>query len=260
MSCSSNKKDDRFDFFNNIDTYIKEAKKIKNPNPEITSHGDCKIFSGQIDLGNIEKAESLCNSFARLNKFLVTIKKEDDNHCKFLNYWLNSELSQKCSSENCGVRYIYNGMDSYLFRNEVYSSLNCELCNINKVELHKMSILYNLHDKRNEIHDIINSQKNLEASKLHESSTECFTNYKKGLAMCNNKDENFCKLLENFKTEYRKLYSMVETKGHDYSKYFQRLPGDENSNIISTAVTGTVVGLIPFFGVLYKVSELNIKL
>ncbi|KMZ76558.1 hypothetical protein PVIIG_06082 [Plasmodium vivax India VII] len=151
-------------------------------------------------------------------------------------------------------------MESYLYTNDEYVPLNCELCNMNKVELNKMKILYNLHDKRNEMHDILNSQEIFEASKLHEPSAECFTNYNKGLSMCNNKEEKFCKLLENFKTEYRKLYPMVEKKGSGYSKFFQRLPGDEKSNMISTAVTGTVVGLIPLLGVLYKVTELNIKI
>ncbi|VUZ99930.1 PIR protein, partial [Plasmodium vivax] len=257
MSCTSNEANDIYDFFNNIDKYIKEAMEIEKPIPANTPLDECDNYSNIHSLGNKEKANILCNNFSRLNKFLVSIKNEVHSYCNFLNYWFNSELSQTWFSKKESISDVYNGMETYLYTNQEYSPLNCELCNINKDELNKMKILYNLHEKRIEIHNIVNSQEQFEENKLHEPSTECFTNYNKGLAMCNNKEEKFCMLLENFKAEYRKLYPMVEKKGHDYSKYFKRLSGNENSNVVSTAVTGSIVGLIPLFAVLYKFTPMG---
>ncbi|VVA00239.1 PIR protein, partial [Plasmodium vivax] len=131
MSCSSNEKIDRYDFSNNIDKYITEVKKIENPIPPNTPLTDCDEYSNIHSLGNKEKANILCNNFSRLNKFLVSIKSEIHNYCNFLNYWFNSELSQALFSKNDSISDVYIGMETYLYTNQEYSPLNCELCNIN---------------------------------------------------------------------------------------------------------------------------------
>ncbi|SCA82088.1 Plasmodium vivax Vir protein, putative [Plasmodium vivax] len=173
--------------------------------------------------------------------------------CGFLNYLLNLKLYNNVIKKNISVFNFYNELESHCSEELKYSFSTCEVYNINKDELDKMTILYNLHAKRNEILGIINSQENLEASMLLEPSTECFTKYTKGLAMCNNKKNNkFCDLLEIFKNNYEELYPKVETKRQGYSKYLKSLSENENTNIISTSVIGSAVGLIPLFGILYK--------
>ncbi|VUZ99728.1 PIR protein [Plasmodium vivax] len=217
MNCSPD-----YDFFNNIDKYITEVKKIENPTLPNTSLVDCKHFSNQEDLGNKEKAESLCNSFASLNKFLVPIKKEDHlDPCNFLNYWLNSELSQPFFNEDNCISYVYNVMDSHLGSKPDYNSLDCQLYNINKVELNKMNKLYNFYKNYSKLNTIIDS------------------NWKEK------------------KIEILTLSTQFVEPRYDFSDYFIILSKCPNTKIISTAVTGTVVGLIPLMGVLYKFTPMG---
>ncbi|CAI7724276.1 Plasmodium vivax Vir protein, putative, partial [Plasmodium vivax] len=162
-----------YNFFNNIDKYITEVKKIENPNLPNTPLVDCKSFSNQEDLGNKEKAESLCNSFASLNKFLVAIKEEVRDPCNFLNYWLNYELTQPLFSDDNCISYVYNGMDSHLESNDAYKSLNCILYNINKVELNKMNKLYNLYKNYSKLKTIIDSNWEENKQEILTLSTQC---------------------------------------------------------------------------------------
>ncbi|KMZ77158.1 hypothetical protein PVIIG_05634 [Plasmodium vivax India VII] len=265
MNCSPDVKKDIYDFFNNIDKYITEVKKIENPTLPNTSLVDCKHFSNQEDLGNKEKAESLCNSFASLNKFLVPIKKEDHlDPCNFLNYWLNSELSQPFFNEDNCISYVYNVMDSHLGSKPDYNSLDCQLYNINKVELNKMNKLYNFYKNYSKLNTIIDSNWKEKKIEILTLSTQCCADYNDVSYLCNvdneNKNPEFCKKLNNFKSKYDNLDKKDVQQGSDFSDHFITLSKCPNNKIITTAVTGTVVGLIPLFGVLYKVIELNIKL
>ncbi|KMZ92850.1 hypothetical protein PVMG_01436 [Plasmodium vivax Mauritania I] len=239
MNCSPDVKKDIYDFFNNIDKYITEVKKIENPTLPNTSLVDCKHFSNQEDLGNKEKAESLCNSFASLNKFLVPIKKEDH-----------------LDPYNC-ISYVYNVMDSHLGSKPDYNSLDCQLYNINKVELNKMNKLYNFYKNYSKLNTIIDSNWKEKKIEILTLSTQCCADYNDVSYLCNvdneNKNPEFCKKLNNFKSKYDELDKKVVEPRYDFSDYFIILSKCPNTKIISTAVTGTVVGLIPLMGVLYKV-------
>ncbi|KMZ96373.1 hypothetical protein PVNG_06150 [Plasmodium vivax North Korean] len=260
MSCTS-----EYDFFNNIDKYITEAKKIENPIPPNTPLANCDDFSTQHTLGNKEKAKSLCNSFAKLNQYLVNIKTSVLNPCNFLNYWLNSELSQTWFSEDDCISFVYNGMDSQLFTNKEYSSLYCQLYNISKVELNKMNKLYNFYKNYSKLNTIIDSETEPNKQEILALSTQCCTDYNDVSYICNpgnnnNNNQKFCEKLNEYKSKYEELYQKVDAKPSEISNNFIKLSDCPNNKIISTAVTGSIIGLIPLVGVLYKVSELNIIL
>ncbi|KNA01608.1 hypothetical protein PVNG_05973 [Plasmodium vivax North Korean] len=265
MGCSSEEKNANYDFFNNIDTYIEEVKKIENSMQAYTSIDDCNNFSSQHNsLGNVERAKSLCNRFGILQKHLVAIKSQVSDPCNFLNYWLNSELNQPWFSENNITSHIYNGMESQLDSKDDYTSLDCILCNISKDELYKMNKLYNLYKNYSKLNTILDSKSEENKQEILTLSLQCCTDYNDVSYMCNsdNKDNNtkFCEQLNTFISKYDKLDEKVVGPEYDFSDYFIKLSECPNTKIITTAVTGTFVGLIPLFGVLYKVSELNIKL
>ncbi|CAI7719055.1 PIR protein [Plasmodium vivax] len=257
MSCTS-----EYDFFNNIDTYIKEAKKIENPIPPNMPLADCDIFSTQYDLGNTEKAKSLCNSFAKLNQFLVAIKTDSHNHCNFLNYWFNYELRQTWFSKNNCISYIYDGMDSQLFTNKEYSSLYCQLYNISKVELNKMNKLYNFYKNYSKLNTIIDSETEPNKQEILALSTQCCTDYNDVSYICNpgnnnNNNQKFCEKLNEYKSKYEELYQKVDAKPSEISNNFIKLSECPNNKIITTAVTGSIIGLIPLIGVLYKFTPMG---
>ncbi|KMZ92843.1 hypothetical protein PVMG_01429 [Plasmodium vivax Mauritania I] len=253
-----------YDFFNYIDKFITEVKKIESLIPENTPHEDCYNFSQQHKLGNIEKSKILCIRFAILNNLLVTIKSKVKNYCDFLNYWLNYELSQPWFSEDYSTDFIFNGLESQLESKPGYNSLCSTIDNINKNELIKMNILYNLYEKYSEINSIIVAKSENKKQKLLTLSAECCGIFNYVSYMCNDDNRNnnrkFCDKLEALKSKYNELDNKVVGDGYDFSDYFIELSKCPNTKIITTAVTGTVVGLIPLLGVLYKVSELNIKL
>ncbi|CAI7723963.1 Plasmodium vivax Vir protein, putative [Plasmodium vivax] len=254
MNCSPD-----YDFFNNIDKYITEVKKIENPTLPNTSLVDCKHFSKQHDLGNIEKAEIMCNNFARINKLLEAIKTEVPNHCKFLNYWFNSELSENWFSENNCISYVYNGLESHVQSNDEYNLLHCEYYDINKDELNKIKLLYSLYEKYTDISTILENKTSEDKKTLLSLSTACCPYYIDANYICNptNNTSTFCKKLSNFRTQYEDLYQKFKAQRSDISDNFIKLEECPNTKIISTAVTGTVVGLIPLMGVLYKFTPMG---
>ncbi|KMZ76819.1 hypothetical protein PVIIG_05695 [Plasmodium vivax India VII] len=268
MECSEDLEEGNYFFFDNVLQYIEKADNAKIDLTSDGAYSCCESFYNlwNSKLNTEENAKTICKQFIKLYKSLPHIKGLSNNDlackkdCGFFNYWLNFKLYNNVINNDICVFTFYNELESHCSEELQHSLSKCKMCNIMKDELDNMTILYNLHNKRNEINTIINLQRDLERSKLNELSSECSTKYKKGLAMCHNKDDKFCELLENFKKKYEELYPTVETKGHDYSKYFKRLSGDENINMISTAVIGSAVVLIPLLGILYKVSELNIKL
>ncbi|SCA60749.1 hypothetical protein PVC01_000110000 [Plasmodium vivax] len=261
MSCSTNEKIDRYDFYNNIDKYIAEVRKIEKPIPPNTPITECDEYSNMHSLGNKEKANILCNNFARLNKFVASIETEVHNKCNFLNYWLNSELSQTWFSKDNTVSEVYIGIESYIFSNEVYAPLNCDLCNINKDELYKINKLYNLYKNYSKLNTIIDSEPDPNKQEIIELSTQCCADYNDVSYICkgNNKNNNleFCNILNDFELKYHVLYQSAIRKGSDYSNNLIILSECPNNKIITTAVTGTVVGLIPLLGVLYKFTPMG---
>ncbi|VVA00302.1 PIR protein [Plasmodium vivax] len=237
------------------------SKEIEKPIPTNTALDDCDKYSKIHHYGNVEKAKRLCNNFARLNKFLVTNNKSDVNHCNFLNYWFNSEFSQTCYSENNCIRDVYNGMDTYLQDNDEYTTLNCELCKINNDKLNKMNKLFNLHKNYSKLNTIISSKSEQDKKEILTLSTQCCAHYSDVSYLCNGDNENknpeFCKKLNDFKSKYDELNKKVDKPGPDFYDYFIKLSECPNNKIITTAVTGSIIGLIPLFGVLYKFTPMG---
>ncbi|KMZ96416.1 hypothetical protein PVNG_05951, partial [Plasmodium vivax North Korean] len=73
----------------------------------------------------------------------------------------------------------------------------------------------------------------------------------------NIKNSKFCEKLNTFISKYKDLYTKVDNQGPEFSNNFIKLEECPNTKIITTAVTGTVVGLIPLLGVLYKFTPMG---
>ncbi|SCA59853.1 Plasmodium vivax Vir protein, putative [Plasmodium vivax] len=166
-------------------------------------------------------------------------------------------------NEDYSVCDVYNGIEGqFSVNSDINININYDYINsINEDYLYKMNILYNLYQNYVELNAIDYKKPEQDKQKLLILSTACCTDYNKAKYICNgdNKDNNtkFCEKLTAFQSKYDKLYEEAAGKGSDYSKNFIRLSECGNNKIITTAVTGTVVGLIPLLGVLYKFTPMG---
>ncbi|KMZ76816.1 hypothetical protein PVIIG_06338 [Plasmodium vivax India VII] len=272
MECKQIPKDKSYEFFENIEKYIEIANSAESTTDFRKANSGCNSFmeSSGSYFKDKEKAKTICVQFIKLYDSLTDLTSNlqtDSNYIKckkFLIYWINFKLREGMKNEVDSICRVYDAIESQ-FTNNIDYEIHMDLIeNINKDVLYKMNILYRLYLNYVKLKAI--DYKNEEENKrqLLTHSTACCTHYIKASYICNddNKDKNpeFCEKLEAFKSKYDDLERKVDDKGTDFSDYFIKLSECGNNKIITTAVTGSIIGLIPLFGVLYKVNELNIKL
>ncbi|KMZ89586.1 hypothetical protein PVBG_03307 [Plasmodium vivax Brazil I] len=254
-----------YDFFDNIPTYINNVETAKNDNNELNHNDDCDGFSKQYTKDNISIGKNICEQFIKLCKQLPNVIDYNTrqpnyiNDWNFLSYWLNIKIKESKLNGTICPDYFYSGMENHCIKTLPFSSQTNFIYNINKEDLGRMEILYILYKNYNKLDTIINNVTPQEPKSLLEPSRTCSNNYKIGRSMCYGKYNKFCEKLKDFKTKYENLYKTAESKGDQYTNNFKKLTDYENSNIISSTVIGSAAGLIPLFGILYKVGYLIIK-
>ncbi|KMZ89811.1 hypothetical protein PVMG_06166 [Plasmodium vivax Mauritania I] len=253
-----------YDFFDNILTYVKETEKVEGDASSDNEYDECHGFSRVHVEQHVEEGKKVCEHFIKLYNSLPNIKKKGDPNyekdLKFLNYWLNFKLIQSRINETTCVNNFASLMEGYLW-GPLPSYYSSDFAyNIKEEDLNKMNILYNLYKNYSKIQSALQNEPCKPEDLKLDCSNECFLEYKLHRSRCRGVQNKFCKELETFKTNYENLYEKVEAKGKDCSKFFKRLPENENSNIISISLLGSGLGSISLFGILYKVKELNIEL
>ncbi|KMZ88836.1 hypothetical protein PVBG_05632 [Plasmodium vivax Brazil I] len=251
---------------------MKDGKSIEEIVESFDASKYCDSFSNAMasHLGSKENAKNICELFTKLCNHFPNCKKQEQDtsykqNCGLLNYWLNIKLNEDKINGNTCVSYFENSIQSQCVDIFGYSANSLDyLFDIEKDELNKMNILYSLYEKYSKLDAIKYDNVDQAKQSLSTLSTACCPDYIKVSYMCNedNKKNNrkFCDKLNAFKSKHDALYEKVAAKGDEYSDYFIKLSDCPNNKIISTAVTGSIIGLIPLLGVLYKVSELNIKI
>ncbi|KMZ94973.1 hypothetical protein PVMG_05642 [Plasmodium vivax Mauritania I] len=268
MECPPEKRDDSYNFLDTVDEYVKASDKIISVNLDSGEQKDCDDFSKNHAKPYTEIGKTICEHFLKLYKSLPNIKNYDtrgtsyNNDCKFLNYWLNFEL--KKHNINICVNKFHNGIESQCDNTIKYVLPVHEIYNIDQDHLNKIDKLYNLYANYTKLNNIIDSNWKEKKIEILTLSTQCCADYSDVSYLCNGDNENknpeFCKKLNDFKSKYEELDKKVVEPRSDFSDYFIKLSECPNNKIISTAVTGSIIGLIPLLGVLYKVNKLNIKL
>ncbi|SCA60590.1 Plasmodium vivax Vir protein, putative [Plasmodium vivax] len=267
MGCNPTIKDDSYKFFDVIENYIKKADDAKQNDETMEINSNCEGFykTMRSSFEDKEIAISVCKQLIKLYKLLDKFKGKskcsDDykNDCEFFNYWVNFKITKSRSNEYHCVSDLYNAIESQChsdFNNMLDPSV---IYDIDKDELDKMNILYSLYEKYSKLKTIIKDTSDQKKQVLT-LSTECCAEYIQAKYICNGDSNNkskFCEKLDKFKTNYDNLYREVEGKGSDFSDNFMTLSNCPNSKIITTAVTGSVIGLIPLFGVLYKFTPMG---
>ncbi|EDL42663.1 variable surface protein Vir30, putative [Plasmodium vivax] len=262
-----NKAKCRYDFFDNISNYMKDGKSIEDTVRSVDASKYCDSFSSATasQLGDKENAKYICEIFTKLCNHFPNCKKQEQNtsykqNCGLLNYWLNMKLNDdKINGKTC-VLEIENTIQSQcsdIFEFN-FDSLNF-LYDIKKEELHKMNILYSLYQNYSKLKNIIENKSGPEKTSLLPHSTACCADYNKAKYICSddNNKITFCKKLVTFESKYDELYNTFKGKKSEFSDDLIKLSECTDNKIITTAVTGTVVGLIPLFGVLYKFTPMG---
>ncbi|KMZ82307.1 hypothetical protein PVIIG_05748 [Plasmodium vivax India VII] len=251
MSCPPEIKKDSYEFFEDIENYIKYAEQIKSTATSGVITTCCtSLMNGKNTLGNTEIARNICQNFLKLYNMLPNVKNFNEKDWGFLNYWLNFELGQV--NNNICVRAFYDDIENQCFHNMKGVLLKDLMYNFKNDDLNKRIKLYNLHKKYSELNNIINTTPQIDKESLFTISTKCCSDYIDANYMCDGENNQFCVHLNGFRTKYEGLYKTVDEKGLDYSNNFIKLSQCDN-NTMSKALIGTTVGLVPLLVGLYKV-------
>ncbi|SCA83697.1 VIR protein [Plasmodium vivax] len=269
MSCSEKIEDHSYDFFDNINDYMKDGNSVEDTVISAQASTGCVSFANFLAkrLGSFENAKNICELFTKLYNYLPSLKENrtgDMNYKKdwaLLNYLLNVKLNGYKIKGNICVSHFDNYIESYCSDMFGYGGYKLDyLYDIKEDELNKMNILFSLYENYSKLNAIKNTnpEQNKEVSTL---STACCADYIKVSYLCNGeyKKNNlkFCDKLNTFISKHDALYTEVVARDPKYSDYFIKLEECPNNKIITTAVTGTVVGLIPLLGVLYKFTPMG---
>ncbi|KMZ95219.1 hypothetical protein PVMG_05137 [Plasmodium vivax Mauritania I] len=256
----------KYDFFDNIPTYLINVEKANKDASELNTDDNCVSFSKQHTINNTDIGKQICEQFIKLCKQLPNIKNyniTDPNYRKdwdFLSYWLNSKLRESELNGTICPKKFYDGMENHCINTLLrFVTLTNLIYNINDEDISRMNVLYILHENYSQLDKIINDSTPPKPESLLELSSTCSDNYIKAKYMCYGNYNKFCEKLKDFKTKYEKLFKTAQRKGNQYTNNFKELTDYDNINIISTTVIGSAVGLIPLLGILYKVRYLNIK-
>ncbi|KMZ89399.1 hypothetical protein PVBG_05910 [Plasmodium vivax Brazil I] len=258
-----------YNFFENISRYIINGKSIEDIIDMDKSYTYCNSFTSMWGKksGNKEIAENICYRFISLYKYLSHENHNYKNDFAFLNYWVNRKIQEAEFNNDTTVSDFYGHIDSHVLHVMGYKISEGLIYDIDKDELNKMNNLFNLYEKYSKLNYIIDNDEGLDKQSLLSVSTECCIDYIKASNICNpdynnnnNINSKFCEKLKNFESEYEKLYKKDGEIGSDISDNFIRLSECGNTKIMSNKLLGSMVGIIPLFGILYKVKQLNIKL
>ncbi|CAI7718030.1 PIR protein [Plasmodium vivax] len=255
MDCSPHIRNDSYDFFKNIDNYTNYEENIQSALTHDITQCCTSVMNWGITLRNNERAKNICENFFKIYNILPKETEYKKKNWGFLNYWLNFELGQV--NKNICVNEFYDDMENYCFNKiEGVFSENL-LYNVKKGDLNKMKLLYGLYENYKKLDNILNSGQQDNPHLLLEFSTKCCTYYVEANYFCKSEDNEFCTQLENFTTKYEGLYSKLNGKSLEYSNNFIKLSECKNTNVISTALIGTTVGLVPLLVGLYKFTPLR---
>lgn len=264
MGCYEDPKEGNYEFFDKVLEYIKKANEAESDHTPDKDYSCCDSFSKiwKSEVKKEENVKTICKQFIKLYKSLSDIKcKSIDGSkytkdCAFLNYWVNMIIREYRTNNNNCANNFSNQMESHCYN--IFFQLNILsdlLYDIKEDDFNKIDILYNLYVNYDNLKSTINDYS--DSNKLSVSySDNCYYTYKIAESMHNDQDNTFNEKLTKFTSEYQEIYSTFAEKEKKFNIYFKRL-SDKQNNIITTSVLGSLVGFIPFMGILYKFTPMG---
>ncbi|EDL42628.1 variable surface protein Vir30, truncated, putative, partial [Plasmodium vivax] len=187
-----------YDFFKNIERYIKDGKSIEDIIPTVVPSSDCNSFSKiwGIKSGNEIMAKNICNILVSIYKYF---KNGNDRYgfesnykedFTFLNYWVNWKIHEGMFNENTTVKDFYDYIGSHALSELNYDVSNTLIYDIDKDDLYKLNILYSLYEKYSKLNAITYDNLDQDKQSLYSHSTACCNDYNKAKYICNDDNKN----------------------------------------------------------------------
>ncbi|KMZ88501.1 hypothetical protein PVBG_06162 [Plasmodium vivax Brazil I] len=247
-----------YDFFENVINYIDISDNLESSSIKLDKGDDCTSFSSEYTSSNLKIGENVCKLFIKLYKSLNNVTNRSHVNYKkewhFLNYWLNINISKnKLNGTICATEF-FDGLDHHCMQTlGLVSPPSTSIYNIREEDLKKMNLLYSLYENYKKLDNILNGQKPVNAGSLLGPSAQCCSDYAEANYLCNDENNKFCAQLKKFKTKYDGLYNTQIAINPEYTNNFKNLSECKKTNVMSTALIGTTVGLVPLLVGLYKV-------
>ncbi|KMZ83538.1 hypothetical protein PVBG_00618 [Plasmodium vivax Brazil I] len=273
MACSRDKKEENYDFFEKVHIYIEYADQIKTAITESDVSNDCTdLLNGRYNSGNRDITRNICEEFLKLYNFLKSSQEVQQNYKRFLNYWLNIRIHEDKPNENICVKQFYDDMENYCVKTLQYFVSTNIFYDMDKDELDKMNILYNLYYNYYKIFNYNNIVCDGKSS-CSQYTNNCLKYYGDGIIKCpTGKTDNFCRKLDDFRDKYEKLQKGTDISNNGYKPSdMESLPTREQAiylrgralqnlkDIVIWAmyIIGPTAGLSLIFLYFYKVKCIN---
>ncbi|CAI7719367.1 PIR protein [Plasmodium vivax] len=272
MGCTQSNKDESYNFYDNIETYLNAIKSSENGDTQQKVSTECSSMSTAFyNRKNPKVAKSICEKFLKLYISLnepLSKGKNDATYLSavnFLNYWLNAELKKKLFKENIDVNDFYDNLETYAQSIDAISFLNIkEICVIKNDELNNMNILYNIYSNYYNVYNESDIVCNTKATCI-DYSKKCVQDYKKLIIKCPQIQSDFCKAIDMFKNKYESLNKSTKSNGDFHSKDLISLPSYQEAleeyqsqlyrkkiTIATISIICSIFGIILILFYLYK--------
>ncbi|CAG9475306.1 unnamed protein product [Plasmodium vivax] len=195
-----------YDFFNEIETYLKNEQEVEKTFEPVSTSEACDSFKKDSNFDKIRNPEIICKKFKNLFNTLSSFKSNlQNNHynsdCRFINYWLNNKLRNDSTNDLNYVKKFYVKLkeDNDFDKDKL---LNNKIYDINYGDLKNLRVLYNLYDNLYKIIALIGDKP---VSKIYPCSfytNTCIEYYKEAKIFCNDESSTFCKALDEFRASY----------------------------------------------------------
>ncbi|CAG9485744.1 unnamed protein product [Plasmodium vivax] len=271
-----------YEFFENMDKiHIYEAVKLVNDSstyetfsPENGLFINCKYES----FNAFDK--KVCNKFNNLISLLCNRKSSLDKNkalnnsdYKYLNFWVNDEISKKGFDDNATVDDFSDNtkdenkecFDRVMLRN-ILNYIDAD-------DLKRMKILDKLYQSYYEMNEIIFSNKSEEISKCSVISTQCITQYKDAITEFRKTKDSFYNTLMKFEINYIKLHAEAVRKNTSFEEYIEKIPIEykisdlsfysaeyERKKIILISLLGSAFAIISILIYIYKFTPFRTRM
>ncbi|SCA60440.1 VIR protein [Plasmodium vivax] len=195
-----------YEFFENMDKFhIYEAVKLVNNGTYDTSSPENGLFINCIYNSFNRFDKKVCNKFNNLISLLCNRKSSLDKNkalnnsdYKYLNFWVNREISSKGSTDNVTIEEFSNNTkdeNEQCFDREILRSI---LNFIHPFDHRRMNILDDLYKNYYEMHEIIFSNRSEKIEECLEISQKCIEKYKAAIGGLGNTKDSFYNALMKF--------------------------------------------------------------
>ncbi|SBS92425.1 PIR Superfamily Protein [Plasmodium ovale curtisi] len=206
MFCPGESREDKYNFFKNVDEYI-DFDSLTEENSMNNIYNIDYTFIKNNFSDHISELTKICTKLAFLTGSLIgrngrTIS-SDSYDFNFVNYWLNREINEIHSSILC-KKYFYQNL---MIKNKEKANLRkygAHIYDIEEDEFEDMHKLYDMHKYYKQIHKIISSSDSNKDDVIQQARN-CVNIYKIFKEKCRENTKSYCETLKDFKQKYEKI-------------------------------------------------------